>query len=567
MATDADAAEDPTDATAPPDSNWGPARPSSALVLVLVAATVAAFVGAVGLAAPVALAVVGAALLSVALWAVGRERFQFLATILANLALVPVGVCLLGAVAGAVLLQYGQVFPVDSPAEIVAPALRIGVEALAVGAVAVAALGAFATVGDTARVETLRECHSQAFKVAVPPVVAGFGFGLLAILSSPEFGPTIDPLAALGDAVGVLLRIALSPVPTDLTFGPFLALLGLAALGLSRLVDALPVAEFATAREGSEADRREASNADGGAVSREDVAETLVRVAAGARPVAGVLLFFSLPVAGGEAGIGPLALRAMLGGAGGVLGGIAAAQPLRLLLVGFVVFAALVVGVVALLRRSVREATSDLFVGYVPFAVGTGVVLVAFTVHGPVLSAALPAVTANLGGFSDPFAELSAGVVEFYGGGVVLSALFGLASLLAVGVVSTLWVVLRLGLVSELAAGPALAATGLLVATGFATAVGASPALVVGGVAAALLVRDVGTYGTTLGAELGRAAPTRRTELVHAVGAGLVAVVGVGLATAVAGVAGGTALALPVPVAGPLAAALGALVLLVLVLR
>lgn len=563
MATGSEAAEDPTDATAPPASNWRPTRPSSALVLVLVAATVAAFVGAVGLAAPVALAVVGAALLSVALWAVGRERFRFLATVLANLALVPVGVCLLGAVGGAVLLQYGQVFPVDSPAEIVAPALRIAVEALAVGAVAVAALGAFATVGDTARVETLRECHSQAFEVAIPPAVAGFGLGLLAVLSSPEFGPTIDPLAALGDAVGVLLRIALSPVPTDLTFGPFLALLGLTAVAVSKLVDALPIAEFATAREGSEASER----ASGGAVSSEAVAQTLVRVAAGAEPAGVLLVVLSLPVSGAEAALGPLALRAMLGGVGGVLGGLAAAPPLRLLLVGFVVLAALVVGVVDLLRRSVREATSDLLVGYVPFAVGAGVVLVAFTVHGPVLSAALPAITANLGGFSEPFAELSAGTVEFYGGGVVLSALFGAASLLAVGVVSTLWMVLRLGVVSERAAGPALAATGLLVATGFATAVGASPALVVGGVAAALLVRDVGTYGTTLGAELGRAAPTRRTELVHAVGAGLVAVVGVGLATAVAEVAGGPALALPVPVAGPLAAALGALVLLVLVLR
>ena len=611
--------EDPTDATAPPASNWGPTRPSSVLVLVLVAATVVAFVGAVGLAAPVAFAVLGAALLSVALWAVGRERFRFLACVLANLALVPVGVCLLGAVGGAVLLQYGQVFPVDSPAEIVAPALRIAVEALAVGSVAVAALGAFTSVGDTARVETLRECHSQAFRVAVPPAVAGFGLGLLAVLSSPEFGPTVDPLAALGDAVGVLLRISLSPVPTDLTLGPFLALLGLAALGLSKLVDALPVAEFATAREGSEADQRgtagpsserrrshrerregsdrasgsvrdasseadrregsdrasgrvrhassEASDANGGAVSREAVAETLVRVAAGAEPAGFLFLVLSLPVSGVAAAVGPLALRAMLGGAGGPLASLTAAPAFRLLLVGFVVLAALVVGVVALLRRSVREATSDLLVGYVPFAVGSGVVVLAFTVHGPVLSAALPAITANLGGFSEPFADLSTGVVEFYGGGVVLSALFGLASLLAVGVVSTLWVVLRLGLVSERAAGPALAATGLLVACGFATAVGASPALVVGGVAAALLVRDVGTYGTTLGAELGRAASTRRTELVHAVGAGLVAVVGVGLATAVAEVAGGTALALPVPVAGPLAAALGALVLLVLVLR
>jgi hypothetical protein len=148
-----------------------------------------------------------------------------------------------------------------------------------------------------------------------------------------------------------------------------------------------------------------------------------------------------------------------------------------------------------------------------------------------------------------------------------VARVFGVASLLAAGVVSALWVVSRLGLVPGRAAGPTLAATGVLAATGFASAVGGGVTLVVGGVAVALLVRDVGTYGTTLGAELGRAAPTRRTELVHAVGSVLVAIVGVGVAAAVARVVDGTAPALPVPVAGPLAAATVALVLLVLVLR
>lgn len=551
--TDTAADADPTETTAPPASNWGPTRLAGALVMMLVAVAVAGFVGAVGLAGPVALAVVGAGLLSVALWVVGRERARFLATVLANLALVPVGVCLLGAVAGAVLLQYGAVFPVETTAEVVAPALRIAVEALAVGAVAVAALGAFATFGDTVDVDTLRACHSQAFRGSLPSLTVGFGLGLLTVLSSPAFGPTLDPLAALGDAVGVVARISLSPVPTDLVFGSFLALLGLAALGFAGLVDALPVEEFATAREGTEAET--------------PVATTLVAVAGRTRPVGVLLLAFSLPAAGVAAAVGPLALRAALGGVGGVLGAVAGLTALRALLVGFALLSAVVVVAVELLRRSVSEATSDLFVGYVPFAVGTGVVLVAFTVEGAVLGPVIPAVAANLGGFEETFGELATSVVAFYGGGVVLTALFGVASLLAAGVVSTLWVVLRLGLVAERAAGPTLAATGVLAATGFASAVGGGATLVVGGVAVALLVRDVGTYGTTLGAELGRAAPTRRTELVHAVGSGLVAIVGVGTAVAVARVVDGTALALPIPVAGPLAAAIVALVLLVLVLR
>lgn len=545
--------EDPTEATAPPASNWGPTRASSALVLLLVGAAVVGFVASVGLAGPTALAVLGGALLALALWAVGRERFRFPATVLANLALVPVGGCLLGAVAGAVLVQYGGVFPVDSPAEVVAPALRIAVEALAVGAVAVAALGAFTTVGDTVSLDTLRACHSQALRMAMPPVLAGFGLGLLAVLSSPTVGPTLDPLAALGDVFGVAARLALSPEPTDLAIGPFLALLGLSAVGFSRLVAALPAEEFATAREGSEVET--------------PLAPALLRVAGLATPVGTLLLGLSLVVTSAEAVLGPPGLRAALGGVGGLAGSLASAPPLRALLVGFLLLVAAVVGTVDLLRRTVRESTSDLFVGYVPFAVGAGVVLLAFTLEGTVLPTAIPTVAANLGGFGDPFASLATGVVEFYGGGVVVSALFGVASLLAVGVVSLLWVVRRLGLVTERSAGPTLAAVGLLVAAGFGTAVGHGPALAIGGVAAALLVRDVGTYGTTLGRELGRAAPTRRTELVHAVGAGLVAVLGVGVATAAARTAGVTALALPVPVGGPLLAAAVALVLLVLILR
>jgi hypothetical protein len=58
-------------------------------------------------------------------------------------------------------------------------------------------------------------------------------------------------------------------------------------------------------------------------------------------------------------------------------------------------------------------------------------------------------------------------------------------------------------------------------------------------VAAALLVRDVGTDGTTLGRELGRAAPTRDAELVHAGGTLTVGLVGTGLAYGISTVVGG----------------------------
>ncbi|WP_224448468.1 DUF7519 family protein [Haloprofundus salilacus] len=76
------------------------------------------------------------------------------------------------------------------------------------------------------------------------------------------------------------------------------------------------------------------------------------------------------------------------------------------------------------------------------------------------------------------------------------------------------------------------AAGGLLFVGTVAAAEGdAHPLVVVSGVTASLFVWDAGDYATRLGREVGRAAESRRAELVHLTGSALVGGVGVALAT------------------------------------
>lgn len=72
--------------------------------------------------------------------------------------------------------------------------------------------------------------------------------------------------------------------------------------------------------------------------------------------------------------------------------------------------------------------------------------------------------------------------------------------------------------------GSQLATLGVFLAAVGAAISGAHLAVVAGGVALSLLVWDVAEYATTLGVEIGRQAETRRAELVHLAGGGLVAV-------------------------------------------
>ncbi len=127
----------------------------------------------------------------------------------------------------------------------------------------------------------------------------------------------------------------------------------------------------------------------------------------------------------------------------------------------------------------------------------------------------------------DGVRDLSTTVADSFGESTVLL----LAVLACVGVTTALLLGVRLalwsGLLSATSPGASLAAGGLFLALAFGATVGAPAWLVVGGVAACLLVRDAGQFGARLVREVG-VGRARRVEFVHLAGTVLV---GLGAAT------------------------------------
>ena len=597
-ATDATDGTDVTAETAPPEGNWAPTRLSVALSLAVTAAVAAALLSRVAVPRPAAAGVLGAALLAGALRAGGWERFRPLATAVESLLLLPVGLSLLVAVGGAVLLQYREAFPVATPSAIPAPALSILATTGVVAGVTLAVLGALAATGDLLTGRTLRRAAGRALRLGTPPTAVAAVLGGLTLLSSPEIPPTVDLAVALRTVLDGLAGFLLSPEATQVPLGTLLGLLTVAAWTTDRLVSALPTAELAAPRtapgrewaeatassdgdsedggdegESAAADESAATDRSGasGAPQAGDaaaVAAAVERVGDVLAPAAFLLASGTLAVWAIEALLGPSGLAERVGPEPAVLVyGVATSPALRGLLVGVAAVAAVVVVLAWLLRRSVRARAGDVLAAYVPYAVGLGVVPVAFAVHDPVLGRGIPLVAELLSGFGEPFARVATGAVAFYGGGVVLLGLLGGALLLAAGTIALLWVGIGFGIPSGAPAGPALAGTGLLSAAGFLGAGGGPTWLVALGVLGSVLVRDLGRYGTVLGREVGRGAPTGRAEVVHAVGTVPVGLVGVGLALGLARLVTGTPVTPGVPVQVPLFGALAGVVLLVLALR
>jgi len=183
-----------------------------------------------------------------------------------------------------------------------------------------------------------------------------------------------------------------------------------------------------------------------------------------------------------------------------------------------------------LLVRFVRMLTSRQFrptyLPLTPLAVGSFLTAVAVVSHEPAAAAVLEQSTSDTA--QRMLRELFATVGSFalLTGGILL----GLATAACAAVSVSL--VHAVGLLGR-DSGTQLAGSGVFLA---AIAAGISsvpiPAVLVG-VAASLYVLDLGEFATTLGQEIGRAGTSRRAEIVHSAGGGVLAVgtVGLGIGT------------------------------------
>jgi len=526
-----------------------PTRASLAVVMVGTVGLVAVLLGRVGPALfPALVGIAGALALAGGLWAVSTERFRTVGQVAGGLLAFPVGVGFVVGTVGTALVLVEVYFPVPESGLIADNALllvsRLGVVAGCVLATLGAVLGARNVVGPA----TLSRYYWTVLRTGtVPLAVTGLAAGG-AVLS--ELGPGAG--ATPGGAVAGLLGWLAAPGPS-LHVASFFVVLSTATMAVRAALGALPVAELLADRGAGEGATRRVRSAR----------QWLLYAGVGALGLALAGLYVDVRFRT------PARLAAAVGpGVADPLAGLTGAAVLRAPLVAAGVCAATVTAGAWLLRRVARASLTGATRRAGPVVVGGLLTLGALAVAGPAFDRLVAEVAGRLPPvFATEFRAVVGSVGTFYGPGtVVLGVMTGCLAVAGVLVLTTR-LLLWLGYLSRRRAGFALASAGLFLATVFAGTLETPTALVFGGLVVSLLVWDAGEYGTTLGEEVGRRAPSRSGELVH-VGATLaVGLAGVGAALAVRGLLAGRAVdPSPAAVAGLVAALAGA-VLLVAALR
>ncbi|WP_135830439.1 hypothetical protein [Halorussus halobius] len=536
------------------EANWSPTRASTTLALVATAGSVAALTAAVGVRTGALVAGAGAVCLAVAVRLLAVDRWQVPATLAASLLLVPAGAGVAAGVGYEFVVAFAASFPAASQTGVVGQSLRIvGVLAVLWGST-LAVFGAVASIRGDLTGRSVRRTRDLAAGVALPSVTAFVALAGRALVENVASGAAGVPGELLGNAVDWLV----APAPDRLGALGFGVLFAAACFAVHRAVRTLPLRALA------------------GGATVGDV-EAVELVAALERTTNRLLVVTVLWLLAGlfvflfeEAGV---AREVIPGAAYGPLVELTTAAGLRRALVGIALVAGAVAVSAALARRFSRVSVREVLADYAPLVAGLGVLAGVFAVHGAVRRALVGFVAGRL---DRPLAgrvrEVADGVVTFYGSEtVVLGLVAGVLVLAALALFAlSLWFLF--GFVGDRAAGTALAGTGLFAAAAFAGTVGAPLWVLLGGLVAGLVVRDVGAFGATLGAEVGRRGMRSRVEPLHGLASvgvgGLAALAAARLAGVTAtdwvGVdSGGTFTAVAVALVG----AVAAVVLLVLALR
>ncbi|MFC7080293.1 DUF7519 family protein [Halorussus caseinilyticus] len=532
------------------ETNWAPTRASTAVALAGTAGGVAALSAAAGVTTGAVVAAAGATCLAVALWLLTFEQWRVPAAFAASLLLVPAGAGVATGIGYESLVAFAESFPAASKTRVVGQILHIvGVMAVLWGST-VGVFGAASSVRGVATTRSVSRCLRLVTRVALLPAnlfLALAGHALVTNFEPGVFG-------VVGDFVAAATDWLLAPEPGSVHLFQFGVLSAAASLGVYLALRDLPTRELAG--EASVGGVRVADALD---VVRKGLGALVVLAVLSVPPA--VVVEFVVPA---EVGLN------ILPPAGhDLLVALTSSAGLRTLLWWVTLVSGALAGVATLVRRSSRARTRDLLAGYAPFAAGLVVVAGVAVVHRPVFDALVGFVAGRLEPpLSGRFRDLAAGVAEFYGTETVVLGLTAGVLVLAAGAVFALYVAFALRAVSDRAAGPSLAGGGLFLAAAFAGTLETPLWVVLGGVVAALVVWDAGSFATTLGSEVGRRAETRRVELLH----GLTALsVGGAAALAATGLVGvvptGTTSSELGGLSVALLGAVGGVVLLVMALR
>lgn len=458
---------------------------------------------------PVIVGSVGALSLAASLWLVSRDRWEATARIVAGLLTVPVSLGLLGATAGAALVAAGALFPVSSTASLSIASLQLVTQVGIVGGCVFAILGISLGIRNVVDRESLGAHYWLSVQTGLVPTLVGGVLVVGAFLTRSggnRLGTTVvDPF----------LRWLLAPSQLQTHLATLLFLVTLLVVALRAAIGALPIAELL---------------ADSGTgVTEERRVAQLRSVLGWTALVTGLATLLAL---GLEVALEPGEFQQLVGpGLYELLRGLSTAPAVRtVVLLGLVVSAG-TYGAVYVLRRVAKNSANAVLYRTGPFLAGGVITLTGITFARPLVNSTIRTVGTQLPGpFSTVFFRYAYEVVGFFGA----SALVVVATTMLITMTVLLTLLVRFavfaGYLSDEMAGYSLASGGLLIAASFAGTLVTDPWIVFVTLVGSLFVWDMGRYGTTLGHEVGRNAPTRNAELVHAGGTITVGLLGVGAA-------------------------------------
>ena len=479
------------------EPNWRPTRSSTAVAAAIAAAVTLGLAAIAGATAPAALGFLAGLSLAGTVRATALTERR-VATILAGALAVVAGLASLGGAVVAVVMQVG--WPPTPPL----PFLEFAPFALFVAG-SLAGFGGLAAIWG---VSPGADAGSAAARVLVATVVP------VAVLSADILAPMFEPVFRLVGLGMDLLFVRGAGVPTGL---PRLQLVvsfvvtAVTVVAVRGAIGALPLPELA----GEDTERELAA-----AVSATRRLLVWVGIVAG---LSALVVAFALAAVGLYPRLPPV-VRSLLAW----FGTSAALRWLSVVATATSVAAFLAI---RLLRSAASERFRPDFLPVASLSVGGLFVVAVWFIHPAVATRAIGAASSDTG------RRLLRNLFDTLGTFAVVLAVVCIGLAVAVLPLLALSIAGGLRLLGE-TTGAQLAAAGTLTAAIAAAIADLSFVFVVGGVAASLLVWDLGEFAATLGAELGREGSTRRGELVHAGGAVLLAaaasVVAVGTVRAVA---------------------------------
>ncbi|MFB6222286.1 MAG: hypothetical protein ABEH86_01265 [Haloarcula sp.] len=525
-------------------------RTSLVTVITLTAVLVIGLLGSVSADRAATVGVVTGILLALSLWLSGWERWRAVGTVLASVLVLPVAVGLSVASVGVVVTLGAELFPVSSQASIRPAVVTLLSQMAVVLGCLTAVFGASAVtrgIVDTDRVATY---GGIVVRTTIVPFVVGallFAQGAVDYLQSNTGAPGIQQLT--GNILTQVLTPVFEPAPWRTHIAMFSLLFALATVALAKGINALPLSELVP----------ETSDAPDVAGAVDAAEQLLWRM--------GQLTFVIAPVAGlVELTFGQQVLASSLpGGLYDLAVTVTAAPGLRRLLWWLFLGGTTVSASVWFLRRTVQSSADRVGTVLAPY-VGGGVITVAMlAAAGPAIGAietALRATPAAAG-----VEQLLVPILDVYGPETVTLVLVVASLFSVISTIGQLWTALATNYLRERTAGATLAAAGLFGASAFAATLTAPTWLVLAGLVGAVVVWDAGSFGTTIGREVGTAVATRRTVLVHTGGTVAVGSVSAVATLGLAGVARGSITVSPPAAVAGLVVCLVAVLALVAAIR